>query len=71
MQARLRKAIAGCAMLCAGAMVTGCAPNGPVGGDFCMLTDFIWLSADDSELTVEQVVLHNERREALCGEPGA
>ena len=69
MRRRPRRAINACAMLCAAAITTGCATSGQVGGDYCLLTDFIWLSPDDSDETAEQVILHNERREAVCGRP--
>ena len=65
----LRRATAACAMLCAAAMATSCARNGAGGSDYCFLTDFIWLSAQDSAATAEQVIVHNERREAVCGAP--
>lgn len=64
---RLGKATVLCAMLCTGATAAGCAANGAAGSDYCLLTEFIWLSPRDSGETAQQVVLHNQRREALCG----
>ncbi|MEM1400193.1 MAG: hypothetical protein AAGF58_09945 [Pseudomonadota bacterium] len=60
-------AIAISALACIMVTVTSCATSGPESNDYCLLTDFIWLSPEDSASTADQVIIHNERREAVCG----
>ena len=49
--------------------VSACASVGSVSSDFCTLDGPIFVSEQDvlTDKTVEAIVSHNERYEAICG----
>lgn len=49
--------------------VSACGTAGPVVSDFCTLDAPIYVSEQDvlTDDTVEAIVSHNERYEAICG----